>query len=54
MEIKFQCQNEKCQNPENQPYVKIVEVDAIMDEKNMAALYCPHCKEELIRDTEDA
>ncbi|MCG8565017.1 MAG: hypothetical protein MI747_08030 [Desulfobacterales bacterium] len=54
MEIKYCCKNENCENPENEPYVKVVEVDAIMDEKNLAALYCPHCKSELVQDTEHA
>ena len=54
MEIKFRCENENCQSPEAQPYVKILEVDAIMDEKNMATLYCPYCKQALVKDTEMA
>ena len=53
MEIKFRCENENCPSPESESYVKVLEVDAIMDEKNMATLYCPYCKKALVKDSKD-
>ena len=47
MEIKYFCENKKCKIGDQKPFVKVLEMDAIMDEKNVADLFCPHCKQPL-------
>ena len=47
MEIKYSCCNGECRKVLKQPYEYVVKLDHIMDEKNMAQLYCPHCGSEL-------
>ncbi len=47
MDILYYCQNKQCQNAQETPYVLTLKLDDVMDEKNMAQMYCPHCKTEL-------
>ncbi len=48
MEIKYYCRNDKCRQAIiKEPYVYTLRVEKIMDEKNIAHMFCPHCKAEL-------
>lgn len=47
MEIKYYCQNKKCKTVEKNSHVLTLKLDDVMDEKNLAQMFCPHCKTEL-------
>ncbi|MCP4718978.1 MAG: hypothetical protein GY860_05930 [Desulfobacteraceae bacterium] len=47
MEISYYCQNRQCQIIQKKSYVLKLKLDDVMDEKNIAQMYCPHCKTEL-------
>lgn len=51
MELRFFCKNEKCTYSEPEPFEIKLNMDAVMDEKNIADLFCPHCEEPLTRKT---
>jgi len=50
MEIKYYCQNEKCEIAQEKSYVQKLKLDDVMDEKNIAQMFCPKCKTELKAD----
>lgn len=50
MEIEYYCQNEKCKVARKKSYVLKLRLDDVMDEKNIAQMFCPHCKAELKTD----
>lgn len=47
MDIKYYCQNSQCKTVQKKTYVLKLNLDDVMDEKNIAQMYCPHCKTEL-------
>jgi hypothetical protein len=47
MEILYYCHNKACQKVKKDSVVLTVKLDYVMDEKNLAQMYCPHCKTEL-------
>ena len=47
MEIKYYCKNDQCIKKLEKPYVLTIKLDTVMDEKNIAQMFCPHCKTEL-------
>ena len=47
MEIQYHCRNENCRPDDGKPFVLTISIDDIMDEKNLAQMYCPHCTFEL-------
>lgn len=47
MEVKYYCNNCKCHEMLKRPYVLSLKLETIMDEKNIAQMFCPHCKSEL-------
>ncbi len=47
MEIKYTCINPECKPDGDDPFVLTLNLDNVMDEKNIAQMYCPHCKSEL-------
>lgn len=47
MEIRYYCQNKECQVVKKSSHVLTLNIDDVMDEKNLAQMYCPHCKTEL-------
>lgn len=47
MEIKYYCDNCQCHEVLKNPYVLTLKLETIMDEKNIAQMFCPHCKSEL-------
>ncbi len=49
MEITYFCKNEQCQNPDIEPFMKKLNFEAVMDDKNIAVMFCPYCKQSLVR-----
>lgn len=47
MDIKYYCRNKKCDNLQKKPYILKLDKELVMDEKNIAQMFCPHCKTEL-------
>jgi len=47
MDIKYYCQNSQCKTAQKKTYVLKLNLDDVMDEKNIAQMYCPYCKTEL-------
>ncbi len=47
MEILYYCQNRQCKIVKKNLSVLTLNLDDVMDEKNLAKMYCPHCKTEL-------
>ncbi len=47
MDIKYYCNNFKCQEALKKPYVLTLKLETVMDEKNIAKMFCPHCRSEL-------
>jgi len=45
---RFVCQNQDCPSREEKFCLEIPE-ETLMDEKNVAVMYCPHCRSRLIR-----
>jgi hypothetical protein len=47
MEMKYYCQNNQCMTDQKEAYVLTLKLDDVMDEKNIAQMFCPHCKTQL-------
>lgn len=47
MEIKYYCNDCKCREIREKAYVYTLKIEQIMDEKNIAQMFCPHCGKEL-------
>ncbi len=47
MEILYYCKNRQCKIVKKNLSVLTLNLDDVMDEKNLAKMYCPHCKTEL-------
>jgi hypothetical protein len=41
------CENKRCSYQADQAYELAVPSESIMDEKNIATFFCPHCSQEL-------
>jgi len=52
MQVKYVCANKRCRYRSDHPYELIVSTESIMDEKNIATFFCPHCNEKLKCDGE--
>lgn len=48
MEKKYYCPNPGCKGEDGDRYIKSMSMEIIMDEKNLAQMYCPHCKGHLL------
>ena len=46
MKLEFVCHNTGCQDKDG-PYVYRMEIEAVMDEKNLADIFCPRCNRRL-------
>ncbi len=42
--VEYVCHNPSCQCASSQPYVVKIPRETLMDEQNMATVYCPCCK----------
>ena len=47
MNVKYICNNTKCSDVDEQAYELIIPSESIMDEKNIATIFCPHCNGKL-------
>jgi len=48
MENKYCCSNPECKNDGNESYVKVLNQESVMDEQNIAQMFCPLCKSRLL------
>lgn len=48
MHFQMICESRSC-SYENRPYVLEIRSEAAMDERNMATMFCPYCKQALAR-----
>ena len=48
MQVKYTCENEKCSYRKERGYELVVTPESILDEKNVATFFCPHCHQKLI------
>jgi len=49
MHIRFCCESETCRTANGKPYQIAIQSEAIMDDNNLASLFCPHCRGPLVR-----
>lgn len=49
MEKKYCCTNPECTKEDKDGFVKVLNQESIMDEQNIAQMFCPRCKERLVR-----
>ncbi len=47
--MEFHCTDEKCLRAQQVPYRLSIPIEAIMDEVNIAAPFCPHCNSPLTK-----
>lgn len=47
MKIEYYCDNYKCQKVLKKSYDYRLKIEKVMDEKNIAQMFCPHCGSEL-------
>lgn len=50
MELTFCCHNHQCQELREKQYTLSLNIELVMDEKNIAHMFCPHCKKKLKRE----
>ncbi len=48
MEKKYCCKNPECTDNENESYVMVLNQESVMDEQNLAQMFCPRCKSRLV------
>ena len=53
MELEFVCRNDGCRDKDG-PYVYRMSIEAVMDEKNVADVFCPRCNRRLKPQTVDS
>ena len=54
MKEKFCCTNPKCAKDDKTGIVMTLDDESIMDEKNLAQMFCPRCKSRLVRLEDEA
>ena len=47
MQVKYICENKTCSYRKKKAYELVVSTESIMDEKNIATFFCPHCSQKL-------
>jgi hypothetical protein len=47
MKLKFKCTNDSCRLKNAHQYRLDLPSELVMDEKNVAVMYCPKCKSQL-------
>ncbi len=52
MELTYICENKSCTHVDTEPFSMKLKMDAVMDEKNIADIFCPHCKRPLNKENE--
>ncbi len=51
MDLCYKCENRDCSYPGDKDYELILSLEGIMDEHNLADIFCPHCMVELRNDS---
>ena len=49
MKLKFKCTNELCRRKNNHRHRLVLPDELVMDDQNVAVMYCPKCKRKLER-----
>lgn len=47
MEFLFTCQNQNCSFPGKDKFKMTIDEESVMDDKNIATVFCPFCKKEM-------
>ena len=47
MKIKLQCRNDDKCSADAKPFTCEIDEEAVMDDNNMATVFCPHCNRSL-------
>ena len=47
MKLKFCCDNKDCTKKYSKQYKYVILIEAVMDENNIANIFCPRCKRPL-------
>ncbi len=48
MEKKYCCTNPECTKEKKEVFVKVLNQESVMDEQNIAQMFCPRCKARLV------
>ena len=48
MEMSYICRNTVCSYPGKHRFEMTFDGQAVMDDKNMATVFCPFCKQEMV------
>jgi hypothetical protein len=48
MEIKYECENNNCSYPGTTRFEINFKQESIMDQNNIAAIFCPFCKKKMV------
>jgi competence CoiA-like predicted nuclease len=48
MEKKYCCTNPECTKEKKEVFVKVLNQESVMDDKNVAQMFCPKCKSRLV------
>lgn len=48
MEIKYECKNNSCSYPGATQFKISFKPETIMDQNNLAAIFCPFCKKKMV------
>lgn len=47
MKLKFECQSGACRETGDQRHLLVLPAEMVLDDQNMATMFCPKCKERL-------
>lgn len=54
MEKRYCCNNPECTGGEKETYVMTLNQESVMDEQNLAEMFCPRCKSRLVECQEES
>ena len=47
MDVKYICENKGCRDASGRVYELSVQAESILEDRNVATFFCPHCNEKL-------
>jgi len=50
MKLKYKCTNSQCRRKSKDQHRLDLPAEMVMDEQNVAVMYCPKCKSKLMQD----
>ena len=53
MEKTYCCTNKECSSGDKDEFVMVLDQESIMDEQNLAQMFCPRCKSRLTKCQEE-